>query len=87
MRFEEYVYNSLLGNLQVPHAEVNSLFEEGMPCEKWYAEMREAYSRLCKRLGSADEDDDVETIISMLWRIQREISLHMYQYGAKFNKK
>ena len=43
MNFEEYVYESLQGTLCDPHPEVKNLFEVGMPCERWYAEMLRAY--------------------------------------------
>ncbi len=85
MRFEEYVYESLQGTLSDPHPEVKSLFEAGMPCERWYAEMLDAYLRICTRLNVGDEDDDVEVIITSLRSIQREVALCMYRYGAKFN--
>lgn len=84
MNFEEYVYESLQGTLKNPHPEVKSLFEDGMPCERWYAEMLNAHMRICSRLGTKNEDDDVEIIITALQRIQREVAIHMYQYGAKF---
>ena len=84
MNFEEYVYESLQGTLWNPHPEVESLFEDGMPCEKWYNEMLNAYDRLCSRLGTQYEDDDVEVIITMMQRIQREVALQMYYHGAKF---
>ena len=48
-----------------------------MPCEKWYTKMLESYARICDRLGTENEDDDVEIIISMLGSIQREVALQM----------
>jgi hypothetical protein len=86
MNFEEYVYESLQGTLCDPHPEVKNLFEVGMPCERWYAEMLRAYQRICNRLNGKNEDDDVEIIITNLQRIQRELALNMYRYGAKFKK-
>ena len=68
MKFEEYIYDSLQGLLINPHPEVKDLFQEGMPCEQWYAEMLDAYQRLCDRLGVCNEDDDVEIIITNLNR-------------------
>ncbi|MBQ4092716.1 MAG: hypothetical protein IJN34_08880 [Clostridia bacterium] len=86
MELEEYVYDSLQGTLCNPHPQVESLYEEGMPCEGWYAEMLAAYGRLCDRLGVADEDDDVEIIITCLRRIEREVAFQMFRYGVQFEK-
>ncbi len=86
MNIEEYVYESLQGTLCHPHPDVKNLFGAGMPCERWYAEMLDAYLRICNRLGGDEEDDDVEVIITSLLRIQREIALQMYQYGVKFKE-
>ncbi len=87
MLLEEYVYDSMQGTLIDPHPEVKNLFEDGMPCEKWYDEMLKAYLRVCNRLGIADEeDDDVEIIITCLRRIEREAAYQMFRYGAQFER-
>lgn len=83
---EEYIYESLQGTLCSPHPQVQSLFEDGMECDRWYAEMMEAYRRLCRRLGEEDEDEDVEIIINSLRRIEREVAYQMFRYGAMFAK-
>ena len=84
MSFEEYIYESLQGTLIHPHPAVPNLFEDGMPCERWYADMLDAYQRICSRLGDEEEDQDVEIIINSLLSIQRELAFQMYRYGAKF---
>jgi len=86
MDMEEYVYESLQGTIMDPHPQVESLFEEGTDCDRWYGEVLEAYQRLCHRLGVGDEDEDVEVIITNLNRIQRKTAYRMYYYGAKFKK-
>lgn len=87
MLLEEYVYESLQGTLIAPHPEVKNLFEDGMPCEKWYGEMLDAYLRICNRLGVSDEEDeDVEIIITCLRRIERETAYQMFRYGAQFER-
>ena len=87
--FAEAVYNTLCGHLikeaQVPGVE--SIFEEGMRCEKLYGDMLRAYERLCTRLGVQDEDRDVEIIVNSLLSICQEVGCRMYHYGAKFANK
>ena len=43
-------------------AGVENLFAEGSYCQRRYDDMREAYARLCVRLGEEDEDRDLEQI-------------------------
>ena len=86
MDFTERVYESLCGQLVHPLPDVEDAFEEGKLCDRKYAEMLEAYQRLCHRLGVGDEDEDVEVIITNLNRIQRKTAYRMYYYGAKFKK-
>lgn len=84
--FVEDVYDTLCGYLieEAQVSGVESVFEEGMLCEKLYGDVRKAYERLCTRLGVQDEDGDVEIIIDSLLSISRELGLHMYRYGTKF---
>ncbi len=87
MLLEEYVYDSLRGTLIAPHPKVKNIFEDGMPCEKWYGEMLDAYLRICNRLGVPnEEDEDVEIIITCLRRIEREIAYQRLRYGAQFER-
>ncbi len=86
MSFEEYIYESTQGTLRNPHPEVTDLFAAGKPCERWYAEMMEAYGRICTRLGAGEEDDDLEIIVNNFLRIQQEVAIEMYRYGAKFGQ-
>ena len=63
-QFIEDVYNTLEGCLVaaacVPGVE--NLYAEGKHCMELYAEIQDAYGRLCDRLGVQDEDADVEII-------------------------
>ena len=61
-------------------------FADDAYCMEKYREMRDAYDRLCHRLGVTDEDADVEIIINSLMTIEREIAYAMYEYGAKYGK-
>ena len=84
MDFIQEVYDSLCGTLVDPLPEVEDAFEEGGFCDQKYAEMLEAYQRLCVRLGKRDTDEDVEIIIGAFFDIQRVLCEKMYYYGAKF---
>ena len=53
-------------------------------CLKRYGDVLDAYKRLCARLGTLDEDEDVETIINAFMDIERELCYRMYRYGAQF---
>jgi len=85
-RFIEMVHDTLCGQLVdgvcVPGVE--NIFPNGSRCEDLYCSVYDAYQRLCQRLGTDGEDKDVETMINSLMEIEREISYHMYVYGAKF---
>lgn len=69
-----------------PCPQVENLFAVGLPCERWYGELMEAYRRLCDRLGVVGEDDDVEVIITAQRRIEREVAYHMFRYGAQLER-
>lgn len=84
MDFTERVYDSLCGQLVHPLPDVEDAFEEGKLCDRKYAEMLDAYQRLCLRLGKENADEDVEIIIGAFFEIQRELCRKMYEYGAKF---
>lgn len=86
MGLEEYVYDSLQGTVCNPHPQVENLFGEGKPCQRWYGDMLAAYARICDRLGVADEDADVEIIITCLRRIEREVAYQMFCYGVQFER-
>ena len=49
-------------------------------------EMRDAYTRICERLGEGKEDDaDVEMVIYYLSQMSEELGCWMYHYGHKFS--
>ncbi len=82
------IYNTLVGELQAPYRipGIENIYATGSLCADAYADMLDAYERLCERLGVIDEDEDVEIIISSLRAIEREISLKMFKYGMEFAK-
>ncbi len=73
----EDIYLSLLGHLGPGDAVpwVENAFAPESPCEREYCRMREAYERLCRRLGvgQTGEDPDLEIMVDALEAIQRQL--------------
>ena len=66
---------------------VKNEFEKGSQCDHWYAEVMEAYSRLCGRLGVQEHHDtDVEIIIQNMLCIERYLALRMFEYGQQYEQ-
>ena len=59
---------------------VEDEFAEGKECCLLYEGVYQAGRNLCERLGE-DEDSDVEIILNGMERINRLVSLKMYEYG------
>ena len=66
---------------------VEDAFADDAFCMQQYRKMRDAYDRLCVRLGVEDEDDDVECIIGCYMEIQRELCKQMFLHGQKAGKR
>lgn len=83
--FAEWVYDSLTDVLREDYriAEVENAFEPGKPCEQMYADVYEAYKKICNKYG-VEYDDDVEMIINTLLNLSREVGCKMYAYGVRF---
>ena len=81
----EQVYESMACSVVESHRMpgVEDAFSHGSFCMEKYNEMRDAYDRLCDRLGVVDEDDDVECIIQCYMAIQRELCKRMFFYGQQ----
>ena len=88
MDLAEQVYDSLLGMLQPEYALdwVENIFTEGSAYNRLYGDVRKAYERLCVRLGTVDEDDDVEIIINAMLDNERIVALKMFEYGVVYGK-
>ena len=89
--FKNLIYDLANGSLDLAHfpvAEskyVENEYEEGKLCSNLYSEMRDAYDRICTRLGKSDQEDrDVEIIINNLLDIGKYLSMKMYDYGYFF---
>lgn len=81
----EQVYESMASHVleeyRVPGVE--DAFAKDAFCMQKYRQMRDAYDRLCERLGVVDEDKDVECIIQCYMEIQRELCKRMFFYGQQ----
>ena len=89
MDFRAWVYDSAMGNMANGYAltGVENLFAAEKECYYLYAEILEAYERLCDRLGVIDEDKDIEVILNNFLQICRIAGLEMYDHGARLGIK
>ncbi len=79
-QFEE-IYETMLG-IRIPEAQipgVEDAFAEGELCDLAYGQMRKAYLRICARLGSGEEDADLDEMVFQMERIQEELCRRMYR--------
>ena len=85
--FKWLIYDLMNGSLDL---EVNTTekgryveneFSEGKMCQMAYAEILDAYQRICKRLGVGEEDKDIEVIMNNFNIIMRHLCMKMYDYG------
>lgn len=87
--FAKRVYNTLNGyyipSFRVPG--VGNAFADGQPCIELYGEALGAYQRICARLGTGEEDEDLEVIVNAFIRISEIVGLKMYHYGALFGER
>ena len=86
---KKLIYELMNGTLEIkdnPPEEckyVENAFEVGTVCELAYAEIMDAYQRLCRRLGvKGDEDNDVEIIIDRFETIMENLCMKMFDYGV-----
>lgn len=83
MTQSEWIYYTMMGEMEIPFPGVEDEFAEGRTCGNLYGEVFNANMSLCDRLG-AEEDPDVETIINDFLTINRELCLKMFEYGKRF---
>lgn len=83
---ETLVYESLTGELLPEYALdwVEDIFVPGHPCYEEYRIMREAYQRVCIRLGNGEEDQDLEIMVNALLSHCRIIAAEMFRYGREY---
>lgn len=86
--FAKQVYNTLNGyyvpSFCVPGVE--NAFASGKPCMVLYGEALDAYQRIYSRLGTGEENEDVEVIMNALLDISEILGLKTYHYGAMFGE-
>ena len=78
------IYETLLGERSVPIIGVENAFTDGSHCDALYAEMRATYERVCTRLGTCDEDADLDQIVSCMDAICAELCRKMFFLGSQF---
>ena len=85
----ENVYETLIGAYEEAYGipGVDNALAEGSECDRLYRQVYDANRRLCERLGQAEEDPDVELIISNLLAMTKLLCLEMYHYGGHFSGK
>lgn len=83
MDIEEQVYATLLKSLETESELpwVTPVFVPGHPCFDAYCEMQAVYDRLRQRLDIAEEDADVEEMISCLLKHGKILAMEMFRYG------
>ncbi|WP_455619815.1 hypothetical protein [Eisenbergiella sp.] len=90
--FKKLIYDLMNGNLDLENNSVEESryiedeFAEGKVCYTAYAEILEAYQRICQRLGVGEEDGDVEIIINNFNVIMEYLCMKMYDYGCFFSQ-
>ena len=81
--FDE-IYESMLGLLVEEYAlpDVDNAFVQGGYCDRQYARMRDAYERICQRLG-VTEDKDLDIMVEAMEKIQRELCRRIFHYAKE----
>ena len=84
--FIELVYLTIQGQLIPKYmiADVEDIFTKDGIGLALYTNARDAYLRVCDRLGAKDYDPDLDVIINSMEDLAKEMAFRMYRYGAKF---
>ena len=88
MTLAEQVYECLLGQIVSEKALdwVENIYTDGSKYDRNYAAVLAAYGRLCQRLGTDEEDDDVEIIINSMLANEQVVALKMFELGIRYAK-
>ena len=90
--FRRLIYDLINGSLDLENNSieesryVENEFLEGKVCQIAYAEILDAYQRICRRLGGGEEDNDIEIIINNFNTITKHLCMKMYDYGCFFSQ-
>ena len=90
MTVYEEIYNNMIGLYDSEHSmeSVENAFAPGSECSLAYEKMRDAYERLCQRLGvEKGEDRDLEIMVASMETIQKELCRRMFLYGLQIGAK
>ena len=90
MKIYEEIYNTMIGLYDSAHSmeSVENAFAPGSECALAYEKMRDAYERLCHRLGiEKGEDADLEIMVASMETIQKELCRRMFHYGLQIGTK
>ena len=85
------IYRSLAG-FYIPEAAVPgvpNLFAPHSFCDREYARMRQAYERICIRLGVNvdDEDEDLNIMVEAMESIQEVLCKEMFRLGMEYESR
>ena len=85
------IYRILVG-FYIPEAAVPGvpdLFAPGSFCDREYAKMRDAYERVCTRLGVDvdDEDEDLNIMVEAMESIQEVLCKEMFRLGMEYESR
>ena len=78
----EWIYYTMMGEMELPFPGVEDEFLEGRECAQLYGGILDAYERICQRMG-LEEDADLEIIINNFLKMNRICGLKMYGYGLR----
>ena len=83
-----HLYDCLLGQIVSEKALdwVENIYTDGSKYDRNYAAVLAAYGRLCQRLGTDEEDDDVEIIINSMLANEQVVALKMFELGIRYAK-
>lgn len=88
MDFLDDIYLSLQGTLvsQAAVPWVPNLFMTDGYCEQEYTRMRDAYERVCIRLGidTDSEDDDLNIMVQAMENVQETCCKEMFRLGMEY---
>ncbi len=83
------IYETMLGlrTRDPSRPDVENAFASGSLCAEEYSCMREAYERVCQRLGVDSEDWDLEQMVNSMESIQRDLCWRMFAMGFRMGQK
>lgn len=90
--FKQLIYDLMNGSLDLGNNAleeskyVEDEFSEGKVCQTAYAEILDAYQRICERLKAGEEDKDIEVIMNNFNTIMEHLCMKMYDYGCFFSQ-